>query len=227
MKYIFPDPALADEEGLLAAGGDLSVEALLTAYSQGIFPWFDDNSPILWWCPDPRMVLFPDKFRISESLHQKIRNKRYHVSIDEHFSDVLHHCAGVRRKGQTSTWITDEMRKAYNILHQEGYAHSFETYYDNQLVGGLYGVSLGKTFFGESMFYLMADASKISLYYLVMLMKHLYFDMIDTQQSTGHLKSLGAEEIPRARFLEILSASMQSPTIKGRWCAFIEMLHDQ
>lgn len=223
-KYIFPDPSLADEDGLLAAGGDLSVNALLAAYSHGIFPWFDENSPILWWCPDPRMVLFPEKYKVSDSLYQKIRNRKYHLRIDESFEKVIHQCAVVRRKGQHATWITVEMQDAYIALHQEGYAHSFEIYYEDQLAGGLYGVSLGKTFFGESMFFLKTDASKIALYYLVMLLKHLNFDMIDAQQSTNHLKSMGAEDIPRAKFLEILSSSLKYPAIKGSWSEFAKIL---
>lgn len=225
-KYIFPDPSLADEDGLLAAGGDLSVEALLTAYSMGIFPWFDESSPILWWCPDPRMVLFPDKLKISESLFQKIRNKKYQVLIDKNFHEVIHHCSAVKRKDQNGTWITAKMKDAYTVLHQEGYAHSFETYYEDKLAGGLYGVSLGKTFFGESMFHLVSDASKIALYYLVMVLKCLDFNMIDVQQSTTHMKSLGAEEIPREKFLKILASSMKSPTIKGSWSQFVELLKD-
>jgi len=225
-KYIFPDPALADEDGLLAAGGDLSVEALLTAYSLGIFPWFDESSPILWWCPDPRMVLFLDKLKISESLYQKIRNNKYHVLIDQNFHEVIHHCSAVKRKDQNGTWITAEMMDAYSVLHQEGYAHSFETYYEGKLAGGLYGVSLGKTFFGESMFHIMSDASKIALYYLVMVLKRLGFDIIDVQQSTAHMRSLGAEEIPREEFLKMLSSSLQSPTIKGSWSQFVELLKD-
>ena len=148
------------------------------------------------------------------------------MQIDRHFGDVIRHCAIVKRKDQDATWITDEMLRAYRMLHQEGYAHSFETYCGDQLVGGLYGVSLGKTFFGESMFYLQTDASKISLYHLVILLKYLKFDMIDAQQSTSHLRSLGAEEIPRERFLKILSSSLQAPTIKGSWSGFAEVLQD-
>ncbi|MBN1159111.1 MAG: leucyl/phenylalanyl-tRNA--protein transferase [Bacteroidales bacterium] len=223
-KYIFPDPAQADEEGLLAAGGDLSVETLLTAYSQGIFPWFDENSPILWWCPDPRMVLFPAKLKISDSLKQKIRSGKYDFRIDADFDAVIRNCAVVKRRDQDATWITNDMLDAYRTLHKEGYAHSFETYYDNELIGGLYGVSLGGTFFGESMFHRKPDASKISLYYLVMLLKYFNFDMIDAQQPTSHLKSMGAEEVSRAKFLEILSVSMKSPTRRGNWNTFTELL---
>src|SRR5512133_1018213 len=166
-EYQFPDPATAEHDGLLAVGGDLSIESLITAYSMGIFPWFNEESPILWWSPDPRMVLFPEKFIISDSLRQSLRNGRYTVKIDNDFNGVISHCASVKRKGQSGTWITDEMKQAYIMLHKAGYAHSFETWHDDELVGGLYGVSLGRAFFGESMFYSMRDASKIAFHMLV------------------------------------------------------------
>lgn len=225
-EYIFPDPSTADGDGLLAVGGDLSVESLLTAYAQGIFPWFDEKSPILWWCPDPRMVLFPEKIRISDSLARKIKDLRYEVRFDEHFTDVIKHCAAVRRKGQSGTWITSEIKEAYAVLHHEGFAHSVETYYDGDLAGGLYGVSLGRVFYGESMFHLKSDASKIALVYLTRLVKHLGFALIDAQQSTEHLRTMGAEEIPRERFLKIISEAMKHPTIKGSWSGIADTLKD-
>jgi len=220
LKYIFPDPRKADAEGLVAAGGDLSTDALLIAYSQGIFPWFDKDSPILWWSPDPRMVLFPDKLRVSESLQRKILNRTFTVRIDNNFSEVIKNCATVRRKEQRGTWITDEMIQAYIDLHKAGYSHSFESYQNGVLAGGLYGISLGKAFFGESMFYKAADASKVSLYYLVKLALQLGFTFIDAQQSTPHLRSLGAEEISRDEFLDMLRIALLNPTLRGSWAGY-------
>lgn len=215
-EYQFPDPRTADPDGLLAAGGDLSIESLVTAYSQGIFPWYDQEL-ILWWSPDPRLVLFPARFKISASLRQRINKGRYIVKTDYDFESVISHCAEVGRKGQHGTWITGEMKKAYITLHQEGLAHSFETYSEGMLIGGLYGVSLGKAFFGESMFYLKPDASKIALAGLVeWCIKH-DFQFIDAQQSTSHLKSLGAEEVKRDKFLKLLADALKYPTMKCRW----------
>ncbi len=213
----FPDPEKADPDGLLAIGGNLSVNTLIAAYSQGIFPWFSEKMPILWWCPDPRMVLFPEKLRISKSLRHTIRQNKYLVKIDKSFEKVIEYCASSKRKGQEGTWITEEMKDAYIRLYKEGYAHSFETYYNDKLVGGLYGLSLGRTFFGESMFYKMTDASKVALYYLVEKIKNWNFHFIDAQQSTGHMKMLGAEEISRKEFLRILRISLKESTIRGRW----------
>jgi leucyl/phenylalanyl-tRNA---protein transferase len=216
-EYQFPDPRTADADGLLAAGGDLSIESLVTAYSQGIFPWYDNHSPILWWSPDPRLVLFPSRFKISDSLKQRIRSGKYEVKTDCNFESVIGHCAETRRKGQRGTWITDEMKKAYIDLHHEGLAHSFETYFEGELAGGLYGVSLGRTFFGESMFHLKTDASKIALAALVKWSLDHGFHFIDAQQSTSHLKSMGAEEIRRTEFLEFLDTAIKFPTLKGKW----------
>jgi leucyl/phenylalanyl-tRNA--protein transferase len=214
---LFPDPGKADPEGLLAIGGDLSVDTLIKAYSLGIFPWYSEEMPILWWCPDPRMVLFPQKFKVSKSLRQTIRQKKYTVKIDENFEKVIENCALSKRKGQEGTWITNEMKQAYIRLYKEGYAHSFETYYNNELVGGLYGVSLGRIFFGESMFYKMTDASKVALYYLIERLKKWNFHFIDVQQSTQHMKMMGAEEISREEFLRILKVSLNESTIRGNW----------
>ncbi len=216
-EYQFPDPRTADADGLLAAGGDLSIESLVTAYSRGIFPWYDSHSPILWWSPDPRLVLFPSRFNMSDSLKQRIRSEKYVVRADTKFEDVINHCAEIRRKGQRGTWITDEMKNAYINLHHEGLAHSFETYYNGELAGGLYGVSLGKAFFGESMFHLKTDASKIAMAALVKWSVDHDFHFIDAQQSTAHLKSMGAEEIRRAKFLKLLEGAIKFPTLKGRW----------
>jgi leucyl/phenylalanyl-tRNA--protein transferase len=216
-EYQFPDPRTADSDGLLAAGGDLSVESLVTAYSQGIFPWFDQDAPILWWSPDPRLVLFPEKLILSASLKQRIRSGLYKVTIDTDFESVIRLCASVYRERQDGTWITEDMIKAYISLHHAGIAHSFETWYKDELVGGLYGVSLGKAFFGESMFYRMRDASKVALCCLVDWAITHEFLFIDAQQSTSHLKSLGAEEIARESFLGLLKEAMKFPTIKGKW----------
>ena len=216
-KYVFPDPSSADKDGLIAAGGDLSVEALITAYSRGIFPWFSEDSPLLWWSPDPRLVLFPDRFKASHSLQQAVMRRKYAIRFDNDFEAVIRNCAGIDRKGQEGTWITSDMQHAYCDLHYEGYAHSVESYYDGKLVGGLYGVSLGKAFFGESMFYQMPDASKVALFSLVEQLKKWDFHFIDAQQTTAHLKSLGAEEITRTKFLALLKTALQYPTKRGKW----------
>jgi len=216
-SYVFPDPERADKDGLLAAGGDLSPEALIAAYSAGIFPWYSEGSPILWWAPDPRLVLFPDKFKISYTLRQTLKRGKYSVLFDRDFAAVIADCATVKRNKQDGTWITTEMQQAYTILHQKGYAHSVEAYCEGKLVGGLYGVSLGKAFFGESMFHRMPDASKVTLYYLVEQLKKWNFHFIDAQQSTAHLKSLGAEEIPRKEFLIRLKKALEFPTRTGKW----------
>jgi leucyl/phenylalanyl-tRNA--protein transferase len=216
-EIIFPDPEKADADGLLAVGGDLSVNTLISAYSRGIFPWYSQEMPILWWSPDPRLVLFPEKLKISKSLRHIIRQGKYQVRKDTNFKKVIEYCASTRRKGQEGTWITEEMKQAYIRLHNEGYAHSFEAYYKNELAGGLYGVSLGRAFFGESMFHTMTDASKVALFCLVEYINKWKFHFIDAQQPTSHMKMMGAEEISRKEFLRILKISMQQPTIRGKW----------
>lgn len=218
-QLIFPHPQLANEDGMLAYGGDLSVERLVLAYSNGIFPWFDEDSPILWWALDPRMVLFPENLQITKSLHQSIRNKDTEVRFDTNFEQVIKHCAAAKRPGQDgTTWIDSRMIKAYIELHKRGFAHSVETYYKGQLVGGLYGVSLGGVFCGESMFFLRPDASKVALYHLVEKIKAWNFDLIDAQQDTPHMRSMGAELIPLEDYLERLKKSLKKPTIRGAWC---------
>lgn len=213
----FPEPSLAGEDGLLAAGGTLEVEVLLEAYSRGIFPWYSEGSPILWWSPDPRMVLFPDRFRVSKSFGQTLRKRVFEIRMDTVFEDVIRHCSRQPRPGQEGTWITPEMIDAYIRLHKEGYAHSVESWKEGKLAGGLYGVSLGGAFFGESMFHLERDASKVAFYQLVEFAKGKGFDLIDAQQSTAHIKSLGAGEIPRERFLQLLAKSLQKKTLRGNW----------
>jgi leucyl/phenylalanyl-tRNA--protein transferase len=215
IEYTFPDPAYSD--GLLAAGGNLEVSTLIRAYSKGIFPWYNEGSPILWWSPDPRMVLFPARFKVSKSLQQTLHSGKFVIRFDSAFDRVIEYCARVKRRGQSDTWITKDMMDAYKRLHAAGYAHSAEAYYRDELAGGLYGVSLGRTFFGESMFYLVKDASKVALFHLVEKLRLWDFDMIDAQQSTHHLKSLGAEEITRKKFLDILKKSLTKETIRGKW----------
>ena len=213
----FPDPDQAEKDGLVAVGGNLSPEFLLAAYSQGIFPWFSEGEPILWWSPDPRMVLFPKNFKLSASLKQSIRNRNYLVVADKNFKELITACSNSKRRGQKGTWITDGMIEAYVRLNELGYAHSFETYRDNRLVGGLYGVSLGKAFFGESMFFLERDASKVALFHLNELMLKWNYHFIDVQQSTAHLRSMGAEDLSRKTFLELLKKSLAYPTKKEKW----------
>jgi len=201
----FPDPsyALQEPDGLLAVGGDLSPARLLNAYRQGIFPWYSEGQPILWWSPNPRAVLFPDAFKISRSLSKTLRKQLFHVTLDTTFSEVIDACSEPR-PDQEGTWITADMKQAYNQLHRVGFAHSVEVWEGDVLVGGLYGVSLGKVFFGESMFARRSDASKVGFAHLVEQLKVWGFGLIDCQVHTGHLSSLGAEDIPRETFLELL-----------------------
>jgi len=213
----FPDPSYAEKEGILAIGGDLSVDRLILAYANGIFPWPQKGSPILWWSPDPRMVLPVENFKTSKSLKQLVRSGKYSYTIDKDFNSVINNCARIPRRGQDDTWITEEMLQAYIELHKEGFAHSVETWMDGKLLGGLYGVSLGRAFFGESMFYKERDASKFALYQLVRLLKHWEFKLIDAQQDTDHMKSLGAINMPRKEFMETLEKAIAFPTYKGNW----------
>lgn len=213
----FPDPEESEPDGLLAIGGDLSPERLINAYASGIFPWYADGQPLLWWSLDPRMVLFPDEFRYSKSLRRMVRSGRYEVRIDTAFEAVMRHCASAPREGQDGTWITDDMVAAYVHLHRLGLAHSFETYCDGGLVGGLYGISLGRFFFGESMFHTMPDASKVAFVRLVRFAREHGFKLIDAQQETRHLASLGARPIPRSEYLALLRTLDFDETLRGRW----------
>jgi len=216
-RIIFPDPNFADESGLLAVGGDLSPERLILAYSSGIFPWYSDDDPIMWWSPNPRMILIPDRMKVSKSLKQSLNNKAFEVEFDNRFESVITSCSSAPRRDQDGTWITDEMKQAYLELHKLGYAHSVETYENNELVGGLYGISLGKAFFGESMFFKKRDASKIALYFLVQKLMEWDFHFIDAQVETAHLKSMGAMLISRKEFLNSLNLALNYPTIQGKW----------
>jgi len=205
----FPNPRECAGDAPIAYGGDLSPQRLLLAYSMGIFPWFNKNDPILWWCPDPRMVLFLDEFKVRRSLAKKIRNGGFEVKLNSAFLDVIKMCGSVKREGQEGTWITDDMIAAYNHLHKLGFAHSVETYIEGNLVGGLYGIAIGGVFFGESMFSQYNDASKVAFAYLVDHLKENEFELIDCQMNTSHLESLGAREIPRDEFLDIIGAAVK------------------
>jgi len=204
----FPPPHLAEPGGLLAVGGDLSVPRLLAAYSQGIFPWYDDENPILWWSPDPRPLLFPDELHVPRRLERLLRQNRFDMSLNTDFPAVIAACARVRRPGQRGTWITPEMRTAYIELHRAGFAHSVEARLDGALVGGAYGVALGRAFFGESMFHLVPDASKAAF---ATLARHLYArgcSFIDCQQTTEHMARFGCREIPREEFLRLVREAL-------------------
>jgi leucyl/phenylalanyl-tRNA---protein transferase len=203
-QLVFPSPELAHHSGLLAIGGDLTLARLILAYSNGIFPWFSKGDPIMWWSPDPRMVVFPDRFKPSKSLRRAISSGKFHVRMNTCFTRVMRHCGDVPRKDQDGTWITHEMLDAYAILHEAGFAHSVETFCGEELVGGLYGVCLGNTFFGESMFHLVSDASKVAFAYLIGWCLEHAISVIDAQQNTSHLASLGGVEISRKEFLAII-----------------------
>jgi len=208
--------ALREPNGLLCAGADLSLGRLLEAYRHGIFPWYSDGEPILWWSPDPRMVLFCDELKVSRSLAKSLRNKGYTVRVDTAFRRVLEGCSGPRR-GDGGTWLSEDMRKAYFALHRAGHAHCFETWRDGELVGGLYGVAVGRMFYGESMFSLATDASKVALVALVGTLRGRGFPLIDCQMRTPLLASLGAREIPRRAFLRQVSALVNYPEPAGAW----------
>jgi leucyl/phenylalanyl-tRNA--protein transferase len=214
----FPPVDVATPEGLLAIGGDLRPERLLEAYRHGIFPWYDEDQPILWWSPDPRTVLFPDKLHISRSLKRSLRPGIFNVTLDTCFLDVMQHCAGPRPQyPDGGTWITAEMLEAYRRLHKLGYAHSVEAWQEGALVGGLYGVALGGAFFAESMFTRVSDASKVALVSLVRQLQTWGFRLMDCQQSSPHVMALGAESIPRHNFLDHLTAALAMTERRGRW----------
>ncbi len=213
----FPPPQMAREDGLLAVGGDLKTERLLLAYHLGIFPWYSPGEPILWWAPTPRMVLFPDDFHLSRSLARTTRRGTFKVTFDEAFRQVIDNCAEVRLNKGEQTWLGEEMIEAYCKLHALGYAHSVECWQGDALQGGLYGVSLGSVFFGESMFSLAPDSSKVAMAALVKQLVLWEFDLIDCQIHNSHLESLGAEEIPGDEFWERLALAVDKPTLVGKW----------
>jgi len=214
----FPDVEESTEEGIVAVGGDLSVERLILAYSKGIFPWYSsDKSPILWWSPDPRFVLFPENLIVSKSMRPYFNQNKFKVTWDQNFEDIIKNCQKIDREDQLGTWITNKMLAAYIQLHKKGYAHSVEVWMGNELVGGLYGISLGKVFFGESMFAKVSNASKFGFISLVNQLKQKGFLLIDCQQETKHLESLGANAIKRKDFIDILNHNNIEETYIGSW----------
>lgn len=210
------ESTLSDPNGLLAAGADLSAERLLAAYRRGIFPWYGKGQPILWWSPDPRMVLFPAEFRVPRSLDKRLRRRDYEIRTDTAFESVMHACAAPR-DGESGTWITPEMIAAYCELHRLGHAHCVETWIDGELAGGLYGIALGRAFYGESMFTRAPDASKIAFTYLVRQLGRWQFGMIDCQMKTAHLARFGAREIPRVEFSQHLAELVNYPSFADGW----------
>lgn len=216
-QNIFPDPNLAETNGLLAIGGDLLPNRLLNAYYLGIFPWFNRGEPIMWWSPNPRCISIPGNMKISKSLKQIINRKTFNIKTDTCFNNVILHCAKIPRKEGCDTWITPNMIKAYQKLHNLGYAHSVEVFNNSELVGGLYGVSIGKAFFGESMFSLQPNASKVAYYYLHKMLQTWDFGLIDNQLVNPHLTSLGAIAVERDEFLKLLSNNVNKATMCGKW----------
>jgi len=217
-KLVFPPVSEADRHGVLALGGDLSAERLLLAYSSGIFPWYSADEPIVWYSPNPRFVLFPEKIKISKSMKQILKQGKFRVSLDTNFRSVMQNCQQAKRQGQEGTWITEDMLNAYCTLHESGYAHSVEVWQEDVLVGGLYGVSLGRVFFGESMFAHVSNASKVGFITLVGALVARDFELVDSQVYTAHLESLGAESIPRKQYIQLLKKGLSaSETIQNKW----------
>jgi len=212
----FPDPRTAEAHGLLAWGGDLSAERLLAAYACGIFPWFEEP-PVLWFSPDPRLVLLPHELHLSRSLRRSVERGRYEVRFDTRCGDVIRACASTPRPGQRGTWLTPDMIEAYDRLHALGFVHSAEAFEQGELVGGCYGLSLGRAFFGESMFAHRSDASKVAFAHLVRRLEGWGFDFVDCQVPTAHLMRLGARECSRERFLRALARALDAPTLRGPW----------
>jgi leucyl/phenylalanyl-tRNA--protein transferase len=212
----FPHPENADDSGLLAMGGDLSVERLIAAYASGIFPWYSEETPILWWSPDPRYLLFPGNLHVSRSMKKVLRRGLFHCTLDREFASVIQACSEPR-PDQEGTWITQEMKEAYVDLHKAGFAHSVEVWQEDELVGGMYGVSLGNMFFGESMFSRVSNASKVALIRLTGLLGERGFAFIDAQVHTDHVVSMGAVPVPRRKFLSMLDQGLQEMTLPGPW----------
>ncbi len=216
-EIIFPSPELAEPDGLLAIGGDLSPARLIAAYRQGIFPWYADNDPILWWAPAPRLVLLPEEFHLSRRLARTLRQQKFTVTADTAFSEVITSCGDLREQSGQGTWITPEMKKAYIHLHELGFAHSIECWQEGYLVGGLYGIALDRIFFGESMFSRVRDSSKVALATLIQHAEPLHIRAIDCQMTTTHLLRFGAKEIPREEFHEILEQFIQHSSPGPKW----------
>lgn len=219
----FPPPHLANPDGILAIGGDLAPQRLLLAYQMGIFPWYSEWEPIVWWSPDPRCILPVSQLKISKSMKQVLRSKRFDVTFDQAFDEVIFRCRSVKRQGQSGTWITLEMEEAYQSLHRMGMAHSVEVWKDKELVGGLYGVSIGRCFFGESMFSSVSNASKTGFIKLVQTLEAQGFAWIDCQVYNAHLGSLGATELPRESFLQLLERDVNKPSLQGNWGELLEI----
>lgn len=213
----FPDPGDAEPDGLIAVGGDLTPDRLINAYASGIFPWFMEEGTIYWFSPDPRLVMIPSEYRIPDSLRRILKSNRFQVSIDTCFNEVVRRCAQTKRPDEDGTWINEEFIVAYTRLHESGLAHSFEAFDHGKLVGGLYGISLGAAFFGESMFFEQPNASKAAFAALVYFCKEKQFEFIDCQVVTPHLVAAGARPIPRRKFLLKLNMALKSPTIFGKW----------
>ncbi len=224
-EHLFPDPQLAREDGLLAVGGDLHPHRLLLAYSMGIFPWYSAGQPILWHSPDPRFVLEPQELKVQRSLRKVIRQRPFELRLDTAFEQVIDGCQGIHRPGQRGTWITSEMRDGYLELHRQGFAHSTEAWLDGQLVGGLYGVSMGQVYFGESMFTTVSDASKVAFVTLVHQLQRWGCRLIDSQVYTAHVARFGGHEIPRADYLERLSRLVLEPSRLGAWALDADLQH--
>lgn len=216
-EILFPRTEWAEPNGLLAVGGDLRPERILHAYELGIFPWYSPPDPILWWAPDPRFVLYPGQLKVAKSMKQVFRKGHFRLSVDHAFPEVIRACQRVKRKGQRGTWITDDMEVAYIRLHELGYAHSVEVWQEDELVGGLYGLSMGKAFFGESMFSHKSNASKAGFIRFVQALEARGFQLIDCQVYTAHLESLGATSIPRKQFARELKRALNAPSSIGPW----------
>lgn len=219
-EIVFPHPSLAEEDGVLAIGGDLSLERLLLAYENGIFPWYNEGEPIIWHAPNPRFVLFPEKLKVSKSMRQLINSQKYNITLNQSFEEVIKQCGLIKRKYQDDTWITNEMEKAYINLHNYGYAHSVEVWNENnELVGGLYGVNLGTVFYGESMFHKESNTSKLAL---ISLIQQFPFKIIDCQVYTKHLSSLGAEEVSFELFSQIIVKEIEKKELLNKKINFVK-----
>jgi len=221
-ELLFPDPRLAEADGLLGVGGDLEPARLLLAYQMGIFPWFNDGDPILWWSPDPRMLIYPSEIHLSRSMKRFLNQGKFQVTLDQDFTSVVRACAETPREGQGGTWITSSMQAAYLRLFEQGYAHSVEVWEGEALVGGLYGVSIGAAFFGESMFSHRTNGSKTALISLCRQLEQWGFSLLDCQLPTEHLTSLGGVEVPKELFLTQLEAAVRLPTRPGPWSFTLE-----
>ena len=219
-SHEFPSARDASDEGLLAYGGDLNPNRILKAYRSGIFPWYSPEDPILWWSPNPRMIMIPSEFKVGKSFRRVLRNRGFEVKFDTNFERVITLCGEVPREGQEGTWLTEEMKEAYLEIHHLGYAHSIETYYEGELVGGLYGIAIGGVFFGESMFSLVSDASKVAFQALSSLCVKKSYDFIDCQVETPHFIKWGAKLVKRDTFLDMLEVTLRKETDFGSWSSW-------